>query len=199
MVDRNDNAFRNPTKPIGPFYTESERSSLVMARNDLIVAEEPGKGFRRVVPSPDPKLIVESEAIRLLVNSGAIVIASGGGGIPVVESGEHELHGVDAVIDKDLAAERLATSLEAEEIAILTDVPGVFINYRKKNEQLLTKIQSRELENYAKTGQFASGSMGPKVEAALRFIAHGGRRAIIAELDSVDKAIEGTVGTQILP
>ena len=135
----------------------------------------------------------------MLVNSGAIIIASGGGGIPVVESRTRELRGVDAVIDKDLAAERLATALKAEELVILTDVPGVFINYRKKDERLLTKINMKDLDNYAKMGEFASGSMGPKVESALRFIAHGGRRAIIAELDSVDRAIEGIVGTQVLP
>ncbi len=197
IVDKEDPAFKNPTKPIGPFYDKTEKDELSRKRPDLTFREEPGKGFRRVVASPNPKLIVETDAIKALVSAGAIVVASGGGGIPVIQSPEKNLEGVDAVVDKDLAAERLATAIKAEELAILTDVEGVFINYRKKDQRLLTRVRSDELEVYARKGEFAAGSMGPKVEATLRFVKHGGRRAVIAALESVDKAMEGKSGTQI--
>jgi len=197
IVDGKDPAFQNPTKPIGPFYTESERDQLVKERKNLVIIEDAGRGYRRVVPSPNPVSLVETEAIENLVRSGAIVIASGGGGIPVVMS-EGRSRGVDAVIDKDLAAEKLATSIHAKELAIMTDVEGVFVNYGKKDGKLLSKIGMRDLAELARAGHFASGSMGPKVEAALRFLKNAGERAVIARLDSIEEALEGTAGTQIV-
>ncbi len=197
IVDENDLAFQNPTKPIGPFYTEGERDQLIKERKNLVIKEDAGRGYRRVVPSPNPVSLVETKAIENLVRSGAIVIASGGGGIPVVTSGGRS-RGVDAVIDKDLAAEKLATSIHAKKLAIMTDVEGVFVNYGKKDEKLLSKIKMRDLAELARAGHFASGSMGPKVEAALRFLKNGGERAVIARLDSIEEALEGNAGTQIV-
>ncbi len=196
VVDERDPAFRKPTKPIGPFYNKKERVQLLKERSDLVIDEDSGRGYRRLVPSPEPRSLVETEAITTLVNSGVIVIASGGGGIPVIES-EGKRRGVDAVIDKDLAAEKLATSIKAKELAIMTDVEGVFINYRRKNEQLLSRVKRKELVQYAIAGHFASGSMAPKVEAAVRFLKNGGDRVVIAKLDSIEEAIEGKSGTQI--
>ncbi len=197
-VDRKDPAFHNPTKPIGPFYTEPQKQKLVDDRRDLVVREDSGRGYRRVVPSPDPKIVVEAEAIKTLVNNGVVVIACGGGGIPVVRSGP-ELSGVDAVIDKDLAAERLATATGAKQLAILTDVQGVFLNYGGKGQQLLSRVKGEELARYARQGHFASGSMGPKVEAVLRFLNNGGESAVIAYLGSLRDAVEGRSGTMISP
>ncbi len=197
-VDRRDPAFLNPTKPIGPFYTEAQRDRLLGERGDLVVREDSGRGYRRVVPSPDPKLVVEADAIKSLVNSGTIVIACGGGGIPVVRSGP-ELSGVDAVIDKDLAAERLATAVGARQLAILTDVQGVFLHYGRKDQRLLASVGGQELARYALEEHFASGSMGPKVESVLRFLKNGGESAVIAYLGNLKDAVEGRSGTQVSP
>jgi carbamate kinase len=196
IVDQNDPAFKHPSKPIGPFYSKEQRDVLLEDRRDLVIEEDSGRGYRRFVPSPDPKSVVEDGAIRALVEDGSIVIACGGGGIPVTRHGE-TLQGVEAVIDKDLAAERLATSLRAECLAILTDVEGVYLNYRKSDQRLLSKINTKELESYAHKGYFAAGSMGPKVEAAVRFLRNGGKRAVIASLGDLGRAIEGSTGTQI--
>ncbi len=195
-VDPNDKAFRNPTKPIGPFLTRKQRDELLRTRKDLVIEEDSGRGYRRFVPSPDPKSVVERDAIRVLVDDESVVIACGGGGIPVVNKGDG-LEGVDAVIDKDLAAERLATSIGAEKLIILTDVEGAYIMYGTPTQRLLRKITRNELEKYAQEGNFAKGSMGPKVEAATRFLRNGGERAVIANLEELEKAIDGSVGTQI--
>ncbi len=197
-VDRADSAFHNPTKPIGPFYTEAQKRKLLESRKDIVVREDSGRGYRRLVPSPDPKMVREAKAIKILVESGAIVIASGGGGIPVARSGP-ELFGLDAVIDKDLAAERLATSTGASQLAIMTDVQGVFLNYGKKNQQLLSKVEKKDLARYAREGHFASGSMGPKVEAVLRFLNNGGKSAVIGYLGNLKEAVDGRAGTQVAP
>ena len=133
-VDRRDPAFVNPTKPIGPFYNDSQKEKLLEERKDLVVREDSGRGYRRFVPSPDPKTVVEAQAVRSLVKDGVVVIACGGGGVPVARSGP-ELYGVDAVIDKDLAAERLATAVGATQLAILTDVQGVFLRYGRADQQ----------------------------------------------------------------
>jgi carbamate kinase len=196
LVEPNDPAFRNPSKPIGPFYTKEQRDALLRSRSDLVVEEDSGRGYRRLVPSPDPKAVIEDEAIRVLVDDESVVIACGGGGIPVIKQG-NQLKGVEAVIDKDLAAERLATSIHAENLVILTDVQGVYINYGKKDQQLLSKISRDKLEMYAKKGSFAAGSMGPKVEAAIRFLRNGGKRSVIASLDDLEGAVKGSTGTQV--
>jgi carbamate kinase len=196
LVDRNDPAFKHPSKPIGPFYTKEQRDTLLRARSDLVIEEDSGRGYRRLVPSPDPKAVIEDGAIRLLVDDESVVIACGGGGIPVIKQG-NRLQGVEAVIDKDLAAERLATSIHAENLVILTDVEGVYINYGKEDQQLLSKISRDELERYAKNGSFAAGSMAPKVEAAIRFLRNGGKRSVIANLGDLGRAINGSTGTQV--
>jgi len=196
IVDQSDPAFKHPSKPIGPFYTKEQRETLLKDRSDLVIEEDSGRGYRRFVPSPDPKAVVEDDAIRVLIDDESVVIACGGGGIPVIRQGTR-LQGVEAVIDKDLAAERLATSIHAESLVILTDVDGVYLDYGKPNQRLLSNISPRELETYAKKGYFAKGSMGPKVEAAIRFLRYGGKRAVIANLGDLGAAIKGSAGTQV--
>jgi carbamate kinase len=196
VVDRKDRAFDNPTKPIGPFYNESQKQKLQEERRDLVLKEDSGRGYRRMVPSPDPKELVETDVIKSLVDKGIIVVACGGGGIPVVRSGVG-LSGVEAVIDKDLAAERLASSTGANQLAIMTDVQGIFLNYGKEDQQMLSKVRRQDLAKYAQQGHFASGSMGPKVEAVLRFLSNGGDSAVVAYLGSLKDAVEGHSGTQV--
>ena len=196
LVDREDPAFRNPSKPIGPFYTEWQKRKLLEERQDIALKEDSGRGFRRVVPSPEPQEVIEIDAIRTLVDQEIVVIACGGGGIPVVQS-NGEFSGVEAVVDKDLAAERLATAVGAERLAILTDVDGVFLNYGRHDQSFLSKVRKDDLTRYAESGQFASGSMGPKVQAVLRFLVHGGNHAVIGYLGSLKDAVEGKTGTQI--
>lgn len=196
IVDKNDPAFQNPTKPVGPFYTEEEAKRLAKEKG-WVVVDDAGRGWRRVVPSPDPKDIAEKEAIRCLLDAHVVPIASGGGGIPVIEE-DGKLKGVEAVIDKDLAGERLAEAVDADVLLILTDVDGVAINYRKPNERWLRRMTVQEAKRYLEEGQFAAGSMEPKVRAAVRFIEWGGKRAIIASLDRALEALEGEAGTEIV-
>jgi carbamate kinase len=196
LVDKNDPAFQNPTKPIGPFYTKEEALRMKEEKGWHVV-EDAGRGWRRVVPSPDPKAIVEKEAIRILVENHAIVIASGGGGIPVIkENGSYR--GVEAVIDKDLAGERLAEDVGAQVFLILTDVDRVRLNYRKPNEVALSRMTVSEAKKYLAEGHFAKGSMEPKVKACIRFVEAGGEVAIIASLNQATAALEGRAGTQIV-
>lgn len=196
VVDADDPAFKHPSKPIGPFYTKEQRDSILRDRTDLVIEQDSGRGYRRYVASPDPKSVVEAEAIQALVDRGSVAIACGGGGIPVIRL-KGRLQGVDAVIDKDLAAERLAASIHAEDLIILTDVEGVFINYGKPDQALLSRITRGELEQHAQKGYFARGSMGPKVEAAIRFLRNGGKRAVIANLGRLGNAVDGSSGTQV--
>jgi carbamate kinase len=197
IVDKHDSAFENPTKPIGPFYSREEAATILERRPELVVKEDAGRGFRRVVPSPDPKIIAERFAIRALVDSGFVVVACGGGGIPIIEEG-NQATGVEAVIDKDLAAQRLATLIGAHILVILTDVPGAYINYGTPQQEMITEITSGKLKNYLRDGQFKEGSMAPKVEAAIRFVESGGERAVIAELGSLPEALEGKTGTHVV-
>lgn len=196
LVDRDDPAFQNPTKPVGPFYTKEEALRLREEKGWHVV-EDAGRGWRRVVPSPDPKAIVEKDAIRILVENRAIVIASGGGGIPVIrENGTYR--GVEAVIDKDLAGERLAEDVGAQVFLILTDVNRVRLNYRKPNEVALERMNVAEAKQYLAEGHFAKGSMEPKVKACIRFVEAGGERAVIASLNQALAALHGQAGTQIV-
>ncbi len=195
VVDKEDPAFANPTKPVGPFYSEEDAKRLE-AEKGYDVREDAGRGWRRVVPSPDPMEIFEKVAIRQLVDARTIVVASGGGGIPVVhENGG--LRGVDAVIDKDLAGERLAADVGASIFMVLTDVDSVRLHYKTPQEVALSKMTIDEAKKYHAEGHFAKGSMEPKVRAAIRFIEAGGEKAIITSLDKAFDALEGNAGTTI--
>ncbi len=195
-VDQDDPAFSHPTKPIGPFYTREEAERL-QEEKGYAVKEDSGRGYRRVVASPIPKEIVELDEVKAMLDAGFVPITAGGGGIPVVQDGEG-LHGVAAVIDKDLAAWRLAEGLEAKTLLILTEVENACLNFGKENQQTLTRVSAKQMREYYKEGHFASGSMGPKVDAALRFVEGGrGRRAVITRLDLALAGLEGERGTEI--
>lgn len=196
VVDKNDPAFLRPTKPIGPFYTKEEAEILKKCKGYMMV-EDSGRGYRRVVASPDPKEIVEINTIRLLVKNDVVVITVGGGGIPVLrENGR--LKGVAAVIDKDLASERLAEDIDADTLMILTAVDKVYINYKKQNEKGLDLISADEAQKYLDEGHFAVGSMLPKVESAIKFARSShSRKAIITSLKNAKKALDGLAGTII--
>ena len=197
IVDRHDSAFQNPTKPIGPFYSKDEADKIKEQKPEFVIKEDAGRGYRRVVPSPDPKIIAERHAIRALVDAGFIVVACGGGGIPIIEEAG-EATGVEAVIDKDLGGQRLASLIGAQMFVILTDVEGAYINYGKPNQELIREITSGKLKNYAKDGQFKEGSMAPKVEAAIRFVESGGDRAIITSLGHLVEALDNETGTHVI-
>ena len=196
IVDRRDPAFRNPTKPIGPFYTAEEAGKLEQEKG-YVMREDAGRGWRRVVPSPLPQKIVEIGAVRLLWDH-AIVITCGGGGVPVVENPDGRLEGVAAVIDKDFAAELLAEQVDADALLILTEVEKVAIRFGKPDQEDLGHLNLAEAARYAEEGQFGVGSMLPKVEAAMKFVRNNpGRKAIITSLDKCLDALDGKTGTVI--
>jgi len=197
VVSLDDPAMKNPSKPIGRFYSlaEAEERRLQSGWTMLMDA---GRGYRRVVPSPQPLEIIELEAIRHLVQFGALVIACGGGGIPVAWVNGN-LVGVEAVIDKDLASSLLATKLGADMFVIGTDSDFVYVDYKKPSQRAVRGIDAGQLEQYARAGQFAPGSMGPKVESVLQFLRGGGTEAIIASVDDLCAAIAGSAGTHVLP
>lgn len=194
IVEENDPAFKNPTKPIGPFYSEAEAKALE-AEKGYTMKEDAGRGYRRVVASPLPRKIVEIDAVKELWDH-AIVITCGGGGIPVVERPDGSLEGTAAVIDKDFAAELLAEQVNADVLMILTEVEKVAINFNKPNQQNLENISLAEAAQYMEEGHFAAGSMLPKVEAAMKFVrAFPQKKAIITSLDKAVEALEGKTGT----
>lgn len=194
VVDQNDPAFKNPTKPIGQFYSEKEAKALAKEK-DWVVKEDAGRGWRRVVASPKPIDIVEKKAITELVEEGIIVIAAGGGGIPVYRTKVlKRLKGIDAVIDKDYAAEKLAELVNADVFISCTAVPNVYINYGLKDQQKIEKISISELSHLKKYGYFKAGSMLPKVEAAINFAKKGGT-GIITDINHLEQALAGTAGT----
>lgn len=195
-VDPDDPAFGNPTKPVGPFYSE-ERAKELQLEQGFVMREDAGRGWRRVVPSPDPKEIVPMSAIAALVAAGAVVICTGGGGIPVIRR-DGDLCGVAAVIDKDLGAALLARGLDADMLMVLTDVPAACVDYRTASERALGAVTLAEMETYAADGHFKAGSMGPKVEAALRFVRTGGT-AMIGSLTDALAMLRGEAGTRIAP
>lgn len=196
VVDKNDPAFLKPTKPVGPFYTKEYAETAMRELGEYWI-EDAGRGWRKVVPSPDPLRIVEIDAILELINKDCIVIANGGGGIPVIEE-EGRLKGVEAVIDKDFGGERLALNVGADIFMILTDVPKIYINYKTPDQRALDLVTVKEIEVYQSGGHFKAGSMGPKVEACKRFIKNGGKNAIITSLDTALEALEGRAGTRIV-
>lgn len=196
LVDSEDPGFEDPTKPIGPFFDDGQGRSLAGERG-WQMTEDAGRGLRRVVASPLPQAIVEADAIRTLVDAGFIVIAAGGGGIPVVVTDEGMV-GVDAVIDKDFSAERLATALDAEVLMLLTGVDRVTLDHGTPQERPLDELTREEAERYFEEGQFPEGSMGPKVKAALRFLEAGGTTAIITSAGCASEALMGAKGTRIV-
>ncbi|MFR7989428.1 MAG: carbamate kinase [Anaerovoracaceae bacterium] len=196
IVEKSDPAFQNPTKPIGPFYSEEEAKQL-QEEKGYTMKEDAGRGWRRVVASPLPRKIVEIGAVKRLWDS-SIVISCGGGGIPVVENADGTMEGVAAVIDKDFAAELLAEQVGADVLMILTEVEKVAINFNKPDQKNLDKLNLEDAVKYIEEGQFAPGSMLPKVEAAMKFVrAYPNKKAIITSLDKAIDALEGKTGTVI--
>lgn len=194
-VDPLDPAFQHPTKPIGDFYSLAEAE--LMRKQGFNMVEDSGRGYRQVVPSPKPQLIIEKDAIQTLMEAKYLVIAAGGGGIPVIRQG-HELKGIDAVIDKDFASSKLADLIHADRLILLTSVNRVMINFGTPQAKALEKINIKQANQYIKEGQFAPGSMLPKVEAALLFVRQDKQRqAIIASIKEAGEAIKGQAGTAI--
>ena len=195
-VDINDPAFKNPTKPVGPFYTKKQADQIKADNPDFVIKEDAGRGYRRVVPSPLPINNLEIESVKTLISAGSVVITSGGGGIPVIKEG-NQYQGVEAVIDKDFAGELLAELVEAHYFVILTDVEKVAINFNQPNQKELDKMTIAEAEKYLEEGHFAPGSMEPKVRAAVKFIRSGGQKAIITRPFRILEALRGKTGTFI--
>ena len=196
LVDRDDPAFANPTKPIGPFYS-AEQAEKVAKDFGWDVKEDAGRGWRRVVPSPMPKEVIEFKAIQGLLDAGVLAIACGGGGVPVARCEKGKIEGIDAVIDKDLASELLAELIEADTFVIITQVDRVYRNYGKPDQEGLDRLTSDEARRMYDAGEFPAGSMGPKIESALKFLAAGGKQVIITDPENLSSALRGECGTII--
>jgi carbamate kinase len=194
LVDENDPSFTNPTKPIGPYYNEEEAAEVL--KDGYQITRQPD-GWRIVVPSPDPKSVVEGDIIKKMLDDDIVVIASGGGGMPVIEKEGWGLDGLEAVIDKDLASERLAEAIDAELLLILTNVEKVYLNYNTPQQEALDKVSLKDLKKYYGQGQFPPGSMGPKILAAMRFLGQGGKKVIISHVEKGWDAVQGKTGTHI--
>lgn len=198
VVDANDEAFKNPTKPIGPFYSQEEAKNIQTQYPDWKLIEDSGRGYRRVIPSPLPLKIVEANAIKPLLESSALVTVSGGGGIPVIEKNKG-YQGVEAVIDKDFSAAKLAELVDADELVIFTSVGDVFLNFGKPNQKALGVVPVSEMRQYLEEGYFAAGSMKPKVAAAVAFVENTGKQATITSLENVENFVKSGAGTRIVP
>jgi carbamate kinase len=198
VVSADDPAMQHPTKPIGPFYSRSDAEERKRSLGWEIV-EDAARGYRRIVPSPEPIEIVELDVIRDLVEQGMLVIACGGGGIPVVRRKTGALEGVEAVIDKDRASALLAARLGVELFVISTDTDYIYLDYKKAGQRPLSRVSAGQLERYAQAGHFPAGNMGPKVESVLRFLRNGGKEAIVTSSENLWQAIAGSAGTHIVP
>ena len=198
LVDADDPAFAAPTKPVGPFYTEEEALALRERFPDWRVAEDAGRGYRRIVPSPMPKRIIQSKMIRSLVYSGNVVLALGGGGVPIIKDDNGAFVGVAAVIDKDLSSAMLAVDIKADLFVLLTNTDKVSLNYGKRDERPLDRMNCEEARRYLKEGQFPAGSMGPKVAAAVTYLEGGGRQVLITDPEHLGAALDGHAGTQVV-
>ncbi len=196
-VDPEDTAFRNPSKPIGPFFSAEEARNLE-AQLGWTMMEDAGRGWRYIVPSPRPRRILDIDLIESLSDQGIVVIAAGGGGIPVIHRADRSHQGIAAVIDKDLTSALLANQLGIDTLMILTAVSKVSVNFGKPSQRALDTVKVGDLRQYQTEGHFAKGSMGPKIEAALSFIAGGGKRAIIAHLEEALPALRGETGTHVV-
>lgn len=195
-VDPDDPAFDNPSKPIGAFYSEEE-AKKIQAELGWEMREDSGRGWRHVVPSPKPRHVCDISLVQVLARRGTVVIAGGGGGIPVIRKRRGIRHGVRAVIDKDLTSAHMANVLGIPILMILTSVPQVFINFGSKDQEALHTVSLREIKKFHKEGQFPLGSMGPKIEATIRFLEGGGEKVIISHLKDAMKALSGETGTHI--
>jgi carbamate kinase len=196
IVDRDDPSFQTPTKPIGSFMSEEE----AIAHKDELgwqVMEDAGRGFRRVVPSPIPREIIELDVIRSLVENGTIVIAAGGGGIPVIRNEQGDLEGIEAVIDKDMGSSLLGRNLGADTFIISTSIDAVYLNFGKENQRPIRRATLPEIKQYLQEGHFKPGSMGPKMEAIIQFLEGGGEKAVITSPENLLKAIKGETGTTL--
>lgn len=194
-IDPDDPGLVDPTKPVGPYAPSPPADAE--AKGQIWTEQSGGRGWRRVVASPEPLEVLEAPAILALIAQGFLVVAGGGGGVPVVPDGRGGFAGVEAVIDKDLTGALLATLVDIDVLCIATDVPSVLVDYGTAQERPLGRVTAAELRRLAADGHFAAGSMGPKVEAALRFVEHGGRHAVITSLDHIDEAVDGTYGTVV--
>ena len=197
LVEESDPAFKAPSKPIGPFLTREEAER----RRDELgwqIIEDAGRGWRRLVPSPRPVRVVQRDMIREAAGAGHIVVACGGGGIPIIEKPDGPYAGIEAVIDKDLTSAVLGANIGAELLVILTDVPYVYVNFGKPDQEPLGAVTLQEIERLYAEGHFPPGSMGPKIEAVIHFLRHGGRRALITDPASLPQAIEGLAGTHFV-
>jgi len=198
LVERDDPAMLNPSKPIGSFYSAEEARER-MERDHWRMIEDAGRGWRRVVPSPQPREIIECDAISALLAAGFIVVAVGGGGIPVMRDETGKLSGVEGVIDKDLASSLLATRLHADLLLISTAVEKVALNYRRPDQRDLERITLSEARAYAAAGHFAGGSMGPKIQAMINYLERGGQAGLITMPETISRALAGATGTWIVP
>jgi carbamate kinase len=198
IVNKDDPAFKNPTKPIGSFMDEAEAKKRTETEGWSVV-EDAGRGWRRVVPSPLPERIVEASAIENLVKAGITVVAVGGGGIPVVEDENGKIKGVEAVIDKDFSSAILATMIDADLFVISTAVEKVALNFNKPNQTFVDEMTVAEAKQYIEEGHFAPGSMLPKIQAIIKYLENGGKKALITDPDNIGKALDGKTGTWILP
>jgi carbamate kinase len=196
IVDPRDPSLVHPTKPIGPYYSEAQAEEK--QRSGVSMVKLP-RGWRMVVPSPDPLRIVEGPIIRRLMDEGIVVIASGGGGMPVIEKEQWGLDGLEAVVDKDLAAERLAESVSAELLVILTDIDRVYLHFNTVDQQPLKRLSLGEVKALYASGEFPAGSMGPKILSAIRFLEFGGRRGVSSNIESGASSLRGESGTTIVP
>ncbi len=197
IVDKNDPAFNNPSKPIGPFYTREEAEKLAK-ENGWHIIEDSGRGWRRVVPSPMPLEIVEKDVIRKLLDEGFIAIAVGGGGIPVIRDGK-KLKGVEGVIDKDLASAVLARDIKADNLIILTSVDKVYLNFGTPNQKGIEEMNLEEAKKYMEEGHFKKGSMYPKILASVLYLESGGKEVLITSPEKIQDALDGKTGTWIFP
>lgn len=198
VVDPNDPGFQNPTKPIGVFYKRDEADRLAKER-DWVMKEDAGRGWRRLIPSPKPLEIVEETIFRDLLERGLIAIGAGGGGIPVFRNAEGELEGIEAVIDKDRTSALLASRIGIDTLVILTQVDHVYLNFSQPDQKPIETATATEMETWLREGHFLEGSMKPKVEAALYFLKHGGKKTVIAHLNQLVEALAGRTGTHIVP
>jgi carbamate kinase len=198
LVDETDPALSKPTKPVGPFYRQEDAMKLMNEHPDWKMVEDAGRGYRRVVPSPWPKRIIQSHMIRSLVYSGNVVIALGGGGIPIVKRTDELYSGIEAVIDKDLSSALLASDIKADLFIILTGVDKVYLNFGTKDQEGLSQMTYSQAKQYFLEGHFPAGSMGPKISAALHYLETGGRRVLITSAECIVDALEGRTGTHLV-